>query len=258
MLSFLGFGAKNSDENPLKITTEELKPPGNVNLNNKHESPLAQFDIVQAAKLRIKINEHKLKNPDDFLYGKLYQLVSDKSKQVTGCDRKYGIEKWLKQSSKEDIISEAIKILTDYETKLIPTGPRIGKKMKRTQEKRLLNDKNEWNDWVYVMKQSFQPKKDDFYVGRCVQFLLDTNGHLYKSSMFKNPNQIVELMKKEKERVLFKQLDGQLIHISYSMCECEEWRIGEKRCECGNRRINLDYEMPDVDDTDLNYEVMAD
>lgn len=210
------------------------------------------LSITQEAQLRIKINQHRIRDIDDFTYGRLYQLVSDKSKRFVGPERRYEIASWLKKSSKDEIIAEAIKILNDYETKLIPIDNRIGNKLKRFQQKRKQRDEEESNDWAYPFKKQVIDKiSNPFHLGRCVQFLLDTNGKRFKVKSLTREDEIKRLMVEEKTMVLEKQIGT--VHISYSLCECERYTPGEKRCECGNRRIGLEYKDPDVGDTYLYY-----
>lgn len=83
--------------------------------------------------------------------------------------------------------------------------------------------------------------KNDFYEGRCYQFLKDCGDHI---------NEDQELIKTAHKRYYkihtkkwFRQ--GTEYPLNYSICYCEKWYYGDYRCSCDNAKVSLCYDNVD-------------
>lgn len=166
----------------------------------------------------------------DFEYGRRYQLVSDKTKIVPQRPgRKYSILSWMSSQTEEDIIKESDNIANYY-----------------AKQERFYNEFNKFNLGYDVVCE------DDFYFGRCVQFILDTNNKItWNEIMAKTHDEIIELAHQMKMKIL-QPKKGDLFHISE--CDCGWWSYGDNRCECGDVRCSyVDGEVFSLDDIEVGY-----
>lgn len=164
--------------------------------------------------------------PNEFQYGRMYQLVLDKSKaHKPEPGRGERMQKYIKTRCKEEIIVEAIQILLPY--------------------------RNRRKDWHNLLENS--PPNGDFYFGRCVQFLLDSNHKRKYEGLIVSRIATVKKAHDEKQRQLTPGIGSVEFDVS-NQCDTEEctWTYGEKRCDCGNMKFDLYIEpVTSLDTTEL-------
>lgn len=167
----------------------------------------------------------------DFEYGRMYQLVMDKTKRILpSYGRRYRILDWMEMQSKEKIIQEANYIISNHNYK---------------------RHRHIYNEFAKLKLKEPLEYKDDFYLGRCVQFILDTNNKITSKEIFENDREeIVNLAHEMKAKILYPKVNDVY---KVDCDECYVWYYGNKRCSCGNRRYSL-YVLDTVnslDDTEL-------
>lgn len=153
-----------------------------------------------------------------FKYGRMYQLIIDKSKKIPmQKDRKYDILNYIRRKTKHEIINEANEIVQHHNT-----------------HKSISKKYNEFADLNINEPIEFH---NDFYLGRCVQFILDTNNKIELSDIItKIKKDILDLAHTMKARILAPS-EGTDFDVD---CEdCGTWSYGDKRCACGDRRYHL-------------------
>lgn len=153
-----------------------------------------------------------------FNKGRIYQLIRDKyGEPLEG--RHYSIE-----STIED------ELPTDEQRKAWALNYR-GKKWL-----------NNWDSFRTETSTKFLARVRDlkldslFYYGRCVQFLLDSNHKRSFCADDLQPDLVEEahyhweriIMPKRGERMDFDQCD-----------DCSKYYVGDRRCSCGNRRVEI-------------------
>jgi len=170
----------------------------------------------------------------EFKYGRMYQLVIDKSKSVPQShNRRYAILRYIKSKTKNEIIEEANQIVQKH----------INRKSNKS------NKTKKYNEFANLEINEPVKCQDDFYLGRCLQFILDSNNNMYWSEIF-NEYDIVEKAHEMKVKMLYPK-EGDSFDIK--SCDCGTWCYGDRRCSCGNRRIELECDdyINSLDDTDL-------
>lgn len=182
----------------------------------------------------------------DFVYGRLYQLVRDKSTNIIGSQyrkREKKCEEYMDALSFEDTVKEAYSLL---------------------QRAYKFRKYSEWygdrtiqsNGWDDVEVGNHKAVKDSFYVGRCIQFILDSDSTVdIKSLLVKENDHIVREAHDKKNEMLLPQ-EGE--RLEFRDCEdCDGWEVGDNRCLCGNRRCCLEQKswVSSLDDSSISYYV---
>lgn len=165
----------------------------------------------------------------EFVYGRCYQLVLDKSKAVHRAPgRAELIKTYARSRTREQIIEEARRIISTTKKKA---------------------------DWMNIWIDIEDLKESDEYHGRCVQFLLDSN-HKRKliDLIVLGEQKVVEMAHAERMKQLFPKpggLEFDTSKLCNYMCGggCS-WTYGDKRCSGDNRRYMLEWEsLNSLDDT---------
>lgn len=211
---------------------------------------------------------------DEFEYGRRYQLVVDKTKTIPPeLDRRYQILRYIKSLTRDEIIEESKNIVnshqkkielyqkkieirqkyTDFYQKNIELYQKSGeKKVECGHSRRGQMKIRKYNDFDKLNLEIPESYKNEFYLGRCVQFLLDTNNKIeWNDIITKTEEEIIDMAHEAKTKILYpKEGDAFKINGCYN---CSYWSYGHKRCSCGNRRYYY-YDMGPVatlDDTEL-------
>lgn len=179
---------------------------------------------------------------DEFQYGRCYQLVIDKSRNITFRNtsvskggvliasdqnitgnykinpRRKNVDKYIKERTRAEIIKEALLIsITKANQKNISRKPR-----------------KIFNEWHKLdIQYSFE---NNFYLGRCVQFILDSNNKIYLDNIQKESGEIIADAHQMKAKMLRNTINNSYV------CDCDIcgiWYFDENRCQCGNRRVLL-------------------
>lgn len=173
-------------------------------------------------------------NISEFEYGRFYQLVIDKSRNIKHSrdrPRRYRCSAYMRSKTKIEILEEAYAIIDHYKYK---------RKSKVTV-----------GDWWRISR--IEPIVDDFYYGRCFQFLLDTNAKTTIDDLLaKEDDEVILDAHKLKVKILEPNpMSGDEYRVDCD--ECSTWYHGDKRCSCGNRRCYLSYNdyVESLDDTSL-------
>lgn len=217
------------------------------------------------------IFKHIIMNVDNFQYGRMCQLIIDRSKNITEDKYSYRREKcasYMKSKTKDDVILEAYTIINKFQNKRkykiynewhdLNISTRISEFIPKNLEYRDLNDFDiciETSQQDYFIKRSISHVKHEdacFYLGRCIQFLLDTNNKINIHDLFiKTYSEIINQAHDLKELILMPK-EGDELRIS-GCDSCSTWYIGSRRCECGNRRCSLIHDsVGSLDNTSLN------
>ena len=165
----------------------------------------------------------KLMNISDFQYGRMYQLVIDKTKNIENIpDRRYECLNYIDTLTKSEIIKEAYVI-------------------SKRLNKRKIN--NEWHELEI-------DHIGNFYFGRCIQFILDSNNKInIKDLLNKTELDIVQQAHEMKTLMLASKKGTEF---AVRGCDCDTWYVGDKRCDCGNRRCYLESKsVRSLDDTSI-------
>ena len=171
-------------------------------------------------------------NITDFEYGRYYQIVADRSKYIYETKyikRRENIIHYMNTGSVDQIIGECLLII--LEAKIKPKS-------------------NDWYD-ITMSISIHNEVYDDFYIGRCIQFILDTNNNIKASELVNMEEKDLVFKAHEMKTRLLLVKDG--IDIEFKGCDyCDTWTVGDKRCSCGNRRCFLDYNLlTSLDDTNI-------
>ena len=177
-----------------------------------------------------------LKN--EFKYGRMYQLVIDKSKSIPQSqNRKYEIIKYIESKTKYEIIDEANQIINKHNNK-------------KSNKQKL------YNEFANMELNEYDEYIDNFYLGRCVQFILDSDNTIFWKDIFNqeyiNDKQIIEKAHEMKSKILYPTIEiGKKFYIK--SCEnCCIWYYGDTRCSCGNRKYVLNHIIINsLDETDV-------
>ncbi len=170
---------------------------------------------------------------DPVTYGRYLQVVIDLDKVYVKRDRRFKIKQYVSQLLPNSIIVRAKDIL--------------GRLKENLGRKNSIDNKFYQMDVVY--KNAIHlTDQEKLYYGRCIQFLLDANRKQYRLDdlLEKSSNEIIKMAHLKKDRILARQ--EKLFDVD---CDCEGcdfngdeyhsscmWEIGDKRCECGNRRYS--------------------
>lgn len=173
-----------------------------------------------------------MSNLCDFLYGRFYQLVADKSSFYQGPGRRHRVCSYLNSKSKEEMIIEAREIANNYLNK---------KGQKKT------------SGWCHFNQEIPAENQNDFYFGRCVQFVMNSNNQLlYDDLILNRTNTINKAIEMKTLQIYPKK--GQTFD-THKICGYESnctWSYGEKRCSCYNMRFYLEvYPAESIDDVEL-------
>lgn len=150
-----------------------------------------------------------------FQLGRLHQLIVDRSKSVPAShDRRITMARYIEELTQEQKIAEALEMITEG---------------KLRNQKR----KKQYNEYLDMNLDLFKGYENEFYLGRCVQFILDSNNKVSAIELsLKSSVEILTLAHDMKERML----DS---HNDCVDCDCDEcgmWSRDDKRCWCGNKR----------------------
>lgn len=206
---------------------------------------------------------------DEFEYGRRYQLVIDKTKIIPPKhDRRYQILGHIESLTRDEIIEESKNIVnshqkkieiyekkieirqkyTDFYQKNIELYQESGKKKVELRQMKI----RKYNDFDKLNLEIPESYKNKFYLGRCVQFLLDTNNKMeWNDIITKTKEEIIDMAHEAKTNILYPK-EGDAFEID-GCYNCNYWSYGDKRCSCGNRRYYY-YAMGPVsslDDTEL-------
>ena len=172
-----------------------------------------------------------------FYYGRAYQLVIDRSKNIKETLYRKRHEEclgYMKFKTENQIIHEAFTIAQKF------------KENKRTKTY------NQWSN-LDIDKPHNYICYADFYFGRCVQFILDTNNKIYIEELFSIEYHKVISKAYEMKTSISLPKDGDELSFDDDYCDddCGTWTVGAGRCRCGNRRCDLAYSgITTLDDTD--------
>jgi hypothetical protein len=164
-----------------------------------------------------------------FEKGRIYQLVIDRSKNIVIKEgRIYNCDDYMNTKNKIDMMGEAYTIIDNF---------RKGRKYKNGKK---------YNQWHQLHLFS----NDNFYYGRCIQFILDTNNNKDMNELL---NKYISVIITEAHLLKTELLRPKIGDIfSVRGCDCNEWSYGDRRCSCGNRRCYLEYKnVINLDDTEL-------
>ncbi len=168
----------------------------------------------------------------EFKYGRMYQLVIDKSKSIPQChNRRYEIIRYIESKTKNEIIEEANQIVQKH----------VNRKSNKTKK---------YNEFANLKINEPIKCQDDFYLGRCVQFILDSNNKMYWSEIFDEID-IVKKAHEIKSKMIYYIKEGDSFKIK-GCDNCDTWYYGDRRCSCDNIKFYLECDDVDsLDDTDI-------
>lgn len=199
-----------------------------------------------------------------FQFGRVYQLVADKSKNIKGdtiykrCDSS---NNYISSLSSRDVLLEAYQISNDFKKRqLLQTKKyreyveynQTSDEFKRPKIRKPSNKKyNEWyqleiqhdfESYRYDFKESLI---DYFQLGRYVQFLLDTDNTVSIKDILKTkPHEIRDQAFKLK-KARNTPSKGDILPVDY--CNCGRWICGEPRCFCGSHKCKLIISISSLD-----------
>jgi hypothetical protein len=162
---------------------------------------------------------------EEFLQGRFHQLITDRSTRVPHDEkRKYNIITYIEGRTQEQLNEEAQDIINlsqdDEALDMSPTPP--------------------------------EGYDDLFYLGRCVQFILDSDKRLGWNDILSMEDIINYAHEMKTEMLCPRAKECQSYELRSRYCSCGWYTIGQNRCCCGNRRCH--YEEPDtVDSLDCLY-----
>jgi hypothetical protein len=145
------------------------------------------------------------------------------------------VGRYMDNLNKDEVISEGLD--------LIYTSKRNPKKV---------NNQNEWREiFLPVQNNSLY---SDFYFGRCLQFLLDSNNK--KSMKVICSQEIIGEARRIRTKHLTPKKGTELHH---ECCNnCSTWTLGEKRCDCDNVRCTVYFgSVSELDDTEISIEISS-
>jgi hypothetical protein len=198
-------------------------------------SAIFPIDIVQII-LRLMYDDFS------FFHGRMHQLVIDRSRNIREERDKYNrfriistrrqvSQEWMRTHSRSEINQEAISIINSTSRRALQRGD---------------------NNW-YRIFDYISMDMDNFYVGRCVQFILDTNNK--QRPTFENDTEIsIILTAHEKMTQIQTPREGR--SMTHKLCDCRGWTVGNNRCDCGNIKCYLDdseNNLRSLDDTSTFY-----
>ena len=175
----------------------------------------------------------------EFIYGRMYQLVIDRTchvytekqkKQERGERRRDYVLKYIKLRTKYEIVKEALDITKYFSIK---------------------SGNNEWNKlFSYDCDYSF-------YIGRSLQFILDTNNKICLNDIIKLSADSIKRLAHDMKANILKPSEFTRVHIRRRICECQEYHIGDDTCLCGDVEMTVEFNnfVYSLDNTDLDYEV---
>jgi hypothetical protein len=165
----------------------------------------------------------------EFIYGRCYQLVLDKSRAISRAPRRAELAlAYARARTKDQIIEEAKQII---------------KTSKNTAA------------WATALLHVNVLVECDEYYGRCIQFLLDSNHKRQLAELITlGKEKVEEMAHSERTKQLFPK-PGKLKFNTSKMCDymCDDgctWTYGNKRCSGDNRRYMLEWEaLSSLDET---------
>lgn len=112
--------------------------------------------------------------------------------------------------------------------------------------------KKVYNEWykLEIDKPITIKCEDEFYFGRCVQFILDSNNKINIIDLFNEGYDVIGEAH-EMKTLMLRPKEGD--ELSVDGCDdCNTWCVGDRRCECGNRRCSLAHQdATSLDDTSV-------
>lgn len=168
-----------------------------------------------------------------FKFGRAYQLVKDKSKNIK-TDRWYRKRRhasimYMRSKTSDQIIDEAFEIISNY-------------KNSRSFKSK---SPNEWLDLV----SNDGNDEDCFYKGRCVQFILDTNNKISIKDVF-SYNNIYGEAHEMYNKILHRETKGKEYEVKIGSHYCT-YTEGNRRCDCDDMRCYLDIDDAETLDDEL-------
>lgn len=204
-----------------------------------------------------------------FGYGREYQLVTDLTEKVKTADdsstgrtirRREDVQYFIADLTKEEIKKEA-KLIIDTNKKHHRRFPENGwnnfdmpltEKAEQFLSKFLVN-----RDGSSESSESLELEERHYdkivYLGRCVQFLLDTNAKLRLVDLLDSLETVEKRAHELRETLCHKWFKNQESkEIGFKACgSCDYVDFDEKRCGCGTK-ISFDYySINSLDDTSL-------
>lgn len=167
-----------------------------------------------------------------FVFGRLYQLVINRSKAV-GLEkyRRHRILNYIKGKSEYEIIMEGLAIAKTYNNK----------NMKRYKSRQT-------NGWHSFTQKVPKEHMNNFYLGRCLQFVLDSSNKKEYSSLLIDEEQTINEAHNLRKLQVKKYIDNGFHHVwcgSIYLNHGEEgcnWTIGKDTCDCEFKRYWLEEE----------------
>jgi len=166
-------------------------------------------------------------NSTEFYKGRIYQLVTDRSKSIPlDRYRKYHIKDYMKKKSQNELIIEAYEI--------------INSKKKRVK----------YNDWGKLFC-NIDDSLNNYYIGRCFQFLLDGDNKIEFDWLIKQNADEIKKMAEEMIGWWFRPQEGDSYRSRCYDDDCMYYYYGDTHCECGLTKHYVVYDtLCNLDDVD--------